>query len=237
MQLHHPQLQKFLGRSSRHISETERENLRVEMHSTGSTLCYWRIMPRYKVKSTGDHICANDEILFEVVGSQGRPKAEYLNSCNATLTSVAVQTLNTRSYIFTSSNTSAHEVNVAGDKSAFIAQVFSRSKAYQPRPIIAGSLALPDVRNAHADSSLPETDFVAIRAGDMIQLFHQDLDAYLCLPRQPPHSTASDAPAPVLPYLRAGKPRITKFSATNFFVVEKLDMMRVRPLFLVCTPH
>lgn len=68
------------------------------------------VVCRYKVKSPGDYIYATDEVLLEVVDAQGRPKHEYLNSCNVGLDAVADLRKEDRSFIFTSSQGKAREV-------------------------------------------------------------------------------------------------------------------------------
>ena len=47
-------------------SKTEPANMKVGAEHSVAKGCYYRIMPRYKVRSVGEAVTVNDEIVFEV---------------------------------------------------------------------------------------------------------------------------------------------------------------------------
>jgi hypothetical protein len=46
--------------------------MRIELHPTSSAEAYFRILPRYKVRSIGDVVRAQDEIVLERADARGQ---------------------------------------------------------------------------------------------------------------------------------------------------------------------
>ncbi|KAK6195687.1 hypothetical protein SNE40_001061 [Patella caerulea] len=72
IQLRHLFSDKYVHVSTTKTSNTESNNMAVELRSENAKHCQFRIMPRYKVKSEGDVVQVDDQIVLESFKSSGQ---------------------------------------------------------------------------------------------------------------------------------------------------------------------
>ncbi|XP_077867819.1 inositol 1,4,5-trisphosphate-gated calcium channel ITPR2-like, partial [Saccoglossus kowalevskii] len=81
IQLKHVFTKKYIHVSTTHTSNTEHSNMRVELLDHHAKKAQFRIMPRYKVKSEGDTVQVDDQIILVSVKTAGH----HLHVSNARL--------------------------------------------------------------------------------------------------------------------------------------------------------
>ncbi|KAJ8309658.1 hypothetical protein KUTeg_011523 [Tegillarca granosa] len=62
---------KYIHVSTTKTSVTESNNMAVELHPINAKHCQFKIMPRYKVKSEGDVVQVDDQVVLESIKSPG----------------------------------------------------------------------------------------------------------------------------------------------------------------------
>ena len=90
IQLLHVKSEKYLTIIDNQLAEDERENLKVVLSSSGSSLSWLRFMPRFKIDKKGDPILSLQEICIEVVDRN----SEYVHASSKDLRSGAMREVN-----------------------------------------------------------------------------------------------------------------------------------------------
>jgi hypothetical protein len=206
--------------------------MRVELHPTTSAESYFRILPRYKVRSIGDLVRAQDEIVLERADARG----QYLGVSRETLRTKQVHGGGRPGLMeneFCLPN--VHEVSASVNKAAFVLQKYKAQTIWDPRIPAIGSLEAsisPAVVAEQKDEDEVE-QIKPINAGDVIQLFHKDSDCYVSA-----EGVFADPDAPTAPstlredmHLRHRAPNEAKpnrlkppTSAVSYFQVEMVNL-------------
>lgn len=126
---------QFLSASSSASAEREASAMRVELATTTARSCWFRINPRFKLRSEGDVVMIGDQVVLESL-------------------EIAGQAIHVSELLFDTNRVDAgrREVNLSVTPSTF------------------------EIRHFRSSTSMA-TD--AICGGDVIQLFHKELSAYL----------------------------------------------------------
>jgi inositol 1,4,5-triphosphate receptor type 1 len=104
VQLQHVYTGKYVSVNPTSTSSLESTNLRMELRAENSQNCILRILPRYKVRSVGDEVLINDQVIFESLETKG----QYLHCSRRTLGT-------TGSHLHSKYN----ELNLSGTESSF----------------------------------------------------------------------------------------------------------------------
>eukprot|EP00049_Salpingoeca_infusionum_P011225 m.193039 g.193039 ORF g.193039 m.193039 type:complete len:2533 (-) comp14875_c0_seq1:808-8406(-) len=70
--LYHTHSQRYVRASTTLTSRTEASNMRVDLHPFGAKSAWFRVLPRYKVRSEGDPVRMNDQIVLESIMTSGQ---------------------------------------------------------------------------------------------------------------------------------------------------------------------
>lgn len=170
VQLWHPFSRRFLQVSGSNNSVTEPSNMKIELSAGASRECYFRIMPRYKVRSVGDLIAVNDEIVLESEKSRGQfihCSADALHSGLAKVASPLA---------FLHGN---YEVNLSVSKASFLIHAFNSAGEFSRRRYGSALELYTNPISNELDEEESEAGSIAVRAGTVVQLFHKDSDGYL----------------------------------------------------------
>ena len=175
VQLWHPHSRRFLQVSPANNSLMEPSNMKVELSATPSRECYFRIMPRYKVRSVGDLICVDDEIVLESEKSRG----QFIHCSNDPLS--AAMSKAAAPLQFLEGN---YEVNLSVAMGSFLVSVYSSNESTHFVKRRYGT-ALESFTNPRANDERDESaeddavGSVAVQSGTVVQLFHKDSNGYL----------------------------------------------------------
>eukprot|EP00040_Diaphanoeca_grandis_P037641 m.247338 g.247338 ORF g.247338 m.247338 type:complete len:2866 (-) comp33854_c0_seq11:229-8826(-) len=231
VQLWHPSSRSFLRVSSTANAELEPSSMRVELSPHVDNSSYFRIMPRFKVRSEGDMITAEDEVVFESVRSKG----QFLNSTDKKLKF-------TDSSEFTKRNqypiARCHEVCASVTKGSFRLEQYSRPIEYSP--FTFGS---PFERFVHSQikkrGAAPQIKQENnLNSGDVIQLVHKDSDSFMAAEGSLRNDFTTEVLAPKINlHMRVRKPDVERpnrlsppTSAVTFFQVEKVQLEKGGPI-------
>ncbi|XP_004347257.1 hypothetical protein CAOG_04510 [Capsaspora owczarzaki ATCC 30864] len=156
VQLYHSFSNKFVAGSASDPAWIEDTNMRVELHQYNSKLCWFRVMPRYKVRAEGDIVRKGDQIVFESI----KTPASFLHASHDPFDDAELEA-------------GLHEVNMSVTPSAF--SIFMYSRPDETWAMIAASSpgALIEEGKDEKESVVP------VRFGDCIRLFHRELEAYV----------------------------------------------------------
>ena len=150
--------------------------MRVELHPTTSPESYFRILPRYKVRSIGDLVRVNDEIVLESAESRGQfldVSARSFGEPRPGEPENLIRQMIPGDFCIPS----AHEVHSSVNKTSFVLSKYASTGEFEHREPALGSLeACISTRPAAKDARDGE---VPVQAGDVIQLFHKDSDCYV----------------------------------------------------------
>lgn len=176
VQLWHRQHRQFLRVSPSKNAKLDPANMRVELHPTASVESFWRIMPRFKVRSIGDKVRAHDEIVLERASSRG----QYVGVSGHPIRSSASGDFTKNEFCMPR----VHEVSASVTKASFVIDKYTSNDEVQ-RPRISAPGSVEDAvfqgiddrklgRQADSEAAAPP-----ICAGDVIQLFHKDSDCWV----------------------------------------------------------
>lgn len=241
IQLWHRQHRQFLRVSPSTNSKLDPANMRVELHPTTSVESFWRIMPTFKIRSIGDLVRAQDEVVLERSTSRG----QYIGVSNTSLRS-AVTSFSEDDHDDSEDEPKAfccagvHEVSASVKKASFVLGKYKGNEEVQ-RVRTPGLGSIEQCLQFQA----PEADVVAVAppicAGDVIQLFHKDSDCWVSAEgvfRDPlaggtdaTTSVSKDAVLAEDVHLRHRMPMAGKLnkldpptSAVSFFQIEQADV-------------
>lgn len=155
IQLYHAHTQKYIRVGGIATSMIEPSNMRVDLHTDNSKEVWFRIMPRFKIRSLGDPVRANDHVVFESIKIEG----QFLHTSN-------VRSANE------SELGAQHELNLSVSMSSYTIQMFRNSDL---EPISKSSESSEDAN----DTVISSDAKMEIRNADVIQLFHREYDSYL----------------------------------------------------------
>ena len=176
VQLWHRQHRQFLRVSPSKNAKLDPANMRVELHPTASVESFWRIMPRFKVRSIGDKVRTHDEIVLERASSRG----QYVGVSDHPIRSNASSDFTENEFC----TPRVHEVSASVKKASFVIDKYTANDELQ-RPRISASGSLEDAVFQGIDGRKlghqADTEGTAppICAGDVIQLFHKDSDCWV----------------------------------------------------------
>lgn len=111
VQLYHLATKKFLRISTIETSWTETSHLRVDLSETIERRSFFRMMPRFKLRTEGDPVRVNDQIVIESLESS----EQYLHTSSTPLGDLHPRT-------------KSHEVNLSVKKSAFVVHLHASVK-------------------------------------------------------------------------------------------------------------
>ncbi|XP_078311676.1 inositol 1,4,5-trisphosphate-gated calcium channel ITPR2-like [Crassostrea virginica] len=112
IQLRHLFTNKYIHVSTTKTSDTESNNMAVELKEENSKHALFRVMPRYKVKAEGDVVQVDDQVVLESVKSPG----SYLHVSKGFLGQASIYS-------------KSHELNVSVQQSGF-----TITRKYKPMP-------------------------------------------------------------------------------------------------------
>ena len=183
VQLWNRQQRQFLRVSPSKNAKMDPANMRVELHPTASTDSFWRIMPRFKVRSIGDKVRTLDEIVLERATSRGQfagVSDHAIRTIQKTTESGRTDADDSIPNAFCSPK--VHEVSASVQKAAFVLSKYTANNEVQ-RPRCPASGSVEDaVFNSVKDRKRKDDAEAAappICAGDVIQLFHKDSDCWV----------------------------------------------------------
>eukprot|EP00729_Bicosta_minor_P024265 gene24265-28416_t len=133
VQLWHRQHRQFLRVSPSKNAKLDPANMRVELHPTASVESFWRIMPRFKVRSIGDKVRAHDEIVLERASSRG----QYVGVSGHPIRSSASGDFTKNEFCMPR----VHEVSASVTKASFVIDKYtSNDEVQRPRISAPGSV-------------------------------------------------------------------------------------------------
>lgn len=154
------------------LSITRAGNMKVSLDPKGGGATHFTIMPRYKIRSVGDIIKVDDEIVFESIKSE----SQYLSISNDVLPCVENGGTGTSS-LYPVPN--CHEVSLSVNQSSFEIGLFNRPVAYSMRQYGATIERLlapaPPITKGYDDTSIEPS----LTAGMVVQLFHKDSESFI----------------------------------------------------------
>ena len=146
--------------------------MKVSLDPKGGGAAHFTIMPRYKIRSVGDIIRVDDEIVFESVKSE----SQYLSISNDVLPCVENGGTDVSS-LYPVPN--CHEVSLSVNQSSFEIDLFNRPVGYSMRQYgatIERQLApAPHITKSYDDTSTEPS----LTAGMVVQLFHKDSESFI----------------------------------------------------------
>jgi hypothetical protein len=181
VQLWQPYQRKFIRASSSAVAQLEPSNMKVSLDPRGGGATHFTIMPRYKIRSVGDIVKVDDEIVFESIKSE----SQYLSVSNDVLPCVEISGTETSS-LYPVPN--CHEVSLSVNQSSFEIGLFNRPVAYSMRQYgatIERQLApAPNITKGCDDTSIEPS----LTAGMVVQLFHKDSESFISAEGSPVNS-------------------------------------------------
>jgi len=158
------QIQLLHTRSRNHLemdpvapSALEPENMRVNLRNSLSRNISLTIEPRFKVRSKGERVRQGDKVVFQ----SNKVVGQYLHT-------------SLRVYPSTHQLSGEHELSLSVVKTMYTVRVFSRAcnsqKPVKPPPPLPLAPVIP---------TAPHEPTRKIRGGDVVQLFHRELDGYI----------------------------------------------------------
>ena len=208
--------------------------MRVELHPVTSSESFWRIMPRFKVRSVGDKVRTHDEIVLERATSRG----QYIGVSVDALRLSNSATGDGKGFEKAFCTPHVHEVSASVKKASFVLDKYEANDTMQrPRIPARGSIEAFIKSDRRSQEPLVEEAAPSISAGDVIQLFHKDSDCWVSAEgtfRDPLAPASDGGPERMLAediHLRHRVPNIEKpnklrppTSAVSYFQVEKADL-------------
>lgn len=214
------------------VSELDSENMRVNLNTKLCRNITFTILPGYKVRAVGEQVRQNDKVIFE----SNKVPGYFLRTSTSTFGPKTVMS-------------NENEVSLSVTPTAYTLKVFCSASDNDPPEKMESPVLLQPFVPFYSQEAL------TVRGGDVVQLFHRELDAYISAEKSAsPHTVVSEdvhlrvrLPDPERPN-RLNPPT----SAVSFWTLEHTDCqsgsnilhrskVRIRhvvtQLFLTMHPH
>lgn len=151
VQLYHTYSGKYLSGSSSDAAVVENTNMCVELMEYNTKTCWFRIMPRYKVRAEGDIVREGDQISLESIKTPG----SFIHASRKTFDEDCLEN-------------GLHEVNLSVSQSGFSILRYSRPDE-----------TLAQIAASKGIAAVTDEDAVPVRGGDVLRLFHREVEAHI----------------------------------------------------------